>query len=160
MHRPTITSRFEILRGGNNVVNGRMRSLLGPVAAKPQPAVYLTVMDYLVRRRSFLVSALGGTALLPLTARAQQSAPVSPVPAPRDWSGGAPLQYPDPDIIALDKRFGRYIIFNTTIKRLHTGTSWAEGPAWSGEGRYLVWSDIPNNVQLRLLEEDGHISVF
>jgi gluconolactonase len=37
---------------------------------------------------------------------------------------------------------------------------WAEGTAWSGPGRYLVWSDIPNNVQMRWLEEDGHVSVF
>lgn len=37
---------------------------------------------------------------------------------------------------------------------------WAEGPAWNGVGRYLVWSDIPNNVQLRWLEEDGHVSRF
>ncbi len=37
---------------------------------------------------------------------------------------------------------------------------WAEGPAWNGVGRYLVWSDIPNNVQFRWLEEDGHVSVF
>jgi gluconolactonase len=37
---------------------------------------------------------------------------------------------------------------------------WAEGTAWCGAGRYLVWSDIPNNVQHRWLEEDGHVSVF
>jgi gluconolactonase len=37
---------------------------------------------------------------------------------------------------------------------------WAEGPAWNGVGRYLVWSDIPNNIQHRWLEEDGHVSVF
>jgi len=52
------------------------------------------------------------------------------------------------------------MIGNTTIKRLHTGTLWAEGPAWNGVGRYLVWSDIPNNVQMRWVEDDGHVSVF
>jgi len=52
------------------------------------------------------------------------------------------------------------MIGNTSIKRLHTGTSWAEGPAWNGVGRYLVWSDIPNNVQLRWIEEDGRITAF
>ena len=41
------------------------------------------------------------------------------------------------------------MVGNTTIKRLYTGTLWAEGPAWNGVGRYLVWSDIPNNVQMR-----------
>src|SRR5436190_16880 len=37
---------------------------------------------------------------------------------------------------------------------------WAEGPAWNGVGRYLVWSDIANNVQHRYLAEDNHVSVF
>jgi gluconolactonase len=70
------------------------------------------------------------------------------------------VQYPDPDILTLDPRFNRLVVRNTPIRRLHTGTLWAEGPAWNGVGRYLVWSDIPNNVQMRWLEEDGHVSVF
>jgi gluconolactonase len=37
---------------------------------------------------------------------------------------------------------------------------WAEGPAWNGVGRYLVWSDIPNNLQLRWIEDDGRVTVF
>jgi gluconolactonase len=37
---------------------------------------------------------------------------------------------------------------------------WAEGPAWNGVGKYLVWSDIPNDVQLRWIEDDGHVSVM
>jgi gluconolactonase len=116
-------------------------------------------MTSLTNRRSFLVAA--GAALLPAAARAQAlQAPLSPVPTPRNWSGDPPVQYPDPDIVALDNRFRRYIIGNTVIKRLYTGTLWAEGPAWNGAGRYLIWSDIPNNVQMRWLEEDGHVSVF
>jgi gluconolactonase len=113
-------------------------------------------------RRAFLATALSTVALAPAAAQAPAPSqqPVSPVPTPRDWSGQTPVQYPDPDIIALDNRFRRYIVNNTTIKRLHTGTLWAEGPAWNGVGRYLVWSDIPNNVQMRWLEEDGHITVF
>jgi len=79
----------------------------------------------------------------------------------RDYGPNAPpARYPDPDIVVLDKRFAKYKIGNTPIQRLHTGTLWAEGPAWSGGGRYLLWSDIPNNRQLRWLEEDGHVSVF
>ncbi|MBI4623042.1 MAG: SMP-30/gluconolactonase/LRE family protein [Verrucomicrobia bacterium] len=79
----------------------------------------------------------------------------------RDWTGSIPTRYPDPDIIALDKRF-RAKLGNTPIQRLYHSSKmlWAEGPAWSGVGRYLLWSDIPNNVQLRWLEEDGHTSVF
>ncbi len=91
-------------------------------------------------RRSFLAAAVAG--------------------AQRDWTGRTPLRYPDPDILVLDKRFARYKIGNTPIRRLHTGMLWAEGPAWNGVGRYLVWSDIPNNTQMRWLEEDGHVSVF
>src|SRR3984893_15956124 len=78
----------------------------------------------------------------------------------RDWSGQTTVQYPDPDIVALDNRFRKYMIGNTVIKRLHTGTLWAEGPAWNGVGRYLVWSDIPNNVQMRWIEDDGRVTVF
>src|SRR5207253_11415023 len=79
----------------------------------------------------------------------------------RDYGPRAePVRYPDPDIVQLDKRFAKYKIGNTPIQRLHTGMLWAEGPAWCAGGQYLVWSDIPNNRQLRLLEEDGHVSVI
>ncbi len=84
----------------------------------------------------------------------------SAICADRDWSGQSPIRYPDPDIISLDPRFGKYKLGNTAIQRLHTGMLWAEGPAWNGVGRYLLWSDIPNNVQLRRLDDDGHVSVF
>ena len=98
-----------------------------------------------VTRRDFLTTAaLAGAGGL-AHAHAQAPAPISPVPTPRDWARGEPVQYPDPDIVALDNRFRRYILGNTSIKRLHTGTKWAEGPAWCGQGKYLVWSDIPNN---------------
>ena len=104
------------------------------------------------------MTAAASALFVPTAARAQQQ--VSPVPTPRDWSGQNPLPYPDPDIIALDNRFRPYIIFNTPIQRLYTGTLWAEGPAWNGQGHYLVWSDIPNNVQMRWLEEDGRVTAF
>src|SRR5437667_10217127 len=79
----------------------------------------------------------------------------------RDYQQNAsPTRYPDKDILVLDKRFGKYKIGNTSIQRLHTGMLWAEGPAWNGVGRYLVWSDIPNDVQNRWLADDGHVSAF
>jgi gluconolactonase len=99
-----------------------------------------------IDRRSFLTAAALAPAALAQTQR--------------DWSGQQPIRYADPDVIALDKRFEKYRITNTTIQRLWTGALWAEGPAWNGAGRYLVWSDLPNNRQMRWLEEDGHISVF
>jgi gluconolactonase len=105
-----------------------------------------------LNRRSFLAAATAGAALLPKALGAQSG--------PRDWSGKNPSRYPDPDIIVLDKRFAKYKIGNTPIQRMFTGCLWAEGPAWSGEGKYLVWSDIPNNRQLRWMEEDGHVSTM
>jgi gluconolactonase len=113
-------------------------------------------------RRSFLTAAIGTAAAAPLAAQTQTATPppVSPVPAPRDWSRPEPVQYPDPDVVALDPRFRRYIIGNTVIRRLHIGTLWAEGVAWNGVGRYLVWSDIPNNVQMRWIEDDGRVTAF
>jgi gluconolactonase len=59
-----------------------------------------------------------------------------------------------------DPRFGRLINGNAHVERLFTGCKWAEGPAWFGGGRYLIWSDIPNNRMLRYDEADGHVSVF
>lgn len=108
-------------------------------------------------RRAFLGATLLTTTVAPAWGRQQDALPPY---EPRDWSGDSPLPYPDRDIIALDPRFRRYILFNTPIRRHYTGTLWAEGPAWNGSGRFLVWSDIPNNRQLRWLEEDGHVSVF
>jgi len=78
----------------------------------------------------------------------------------RDWSGQNPERYPDPDVVALDPAFEKLIQGNSPIRRLHTGMLWAEGPAWNGTGNYLVWSDIPNNAQMRYLPEDGHVSVM
>ena len=105
-----------------------------------------------VDRRSFLKRTIAAAAAAAL------ARPVSG--AERDWTGKKPVRYPDPDIVALDKRFEKYKLGNTPIQRLHTGTLWAEGPAWNAVGRYLLWSDIPNNRQMRWLEEDGHVSVF
>lgn len=103
-------------------------------------------MRNLLTRRRMLASV---AALFPARAFGQ-----------RDYSSPNPVRYPDPDIVSLDKRFDKYRIGNTPIRRLYTGMLWAEGPAWNGVGRYLVWSDIPNDVQMRWLDEDGHVSVM
>jgi gluconolactonase len=112
-------------------------------------------------RRTFLAAALGAAGVRRAAAQAPAGqAPVSPLPPPRDYSRLEPIPYPDPDIVALDPRFRRYIVFNAPIRRLHIGTSWAEGPAWNGVGRYLVWSDIPANVQMRWIEDDARVTTF
>ena len=104
-------------------------------------------------RRSFLAAAAGAIGVAAAATSAQA----------RDYGPGAePVRYPDPDIVTLDPRFKKYGIGNTPIQRLYHSPNmlWAEGPAWNGVGRYLLWSDIPNNVQMRWLEEDGHVSTF
>lgn len=60
----------------------------------------------------------------------------------------------------IDPRFGALVNGNAKVDQLFTGCKWAEGPAWFGAGRYLVWSDIPNNRQMRYDETDGSVSVF
>jgi gluconolactonase len=80
--------------------------------------------------------------------------------ADRDWSGASPIRYPDPAIRILDPRFKPYALGHTPVQRLYTGTLWAEGPCWFGDGRYLLWSDIPNDRMLRWTEETGTVSVF
>lgn len=69
-------------------------------------------------------------------------------------------RYPDPLIEALDPRFQPYMIFSAAVERLYTGCRWAEGPVYFGDGRYLLWSDIPNNRILKWEEETGAVSVF
>ena len=60
----------------------------------------------------------------------------------------------------IDPRFRRLVFANVHVETLYTGCRWAEGPAWFGAGRYLVWSDIPNDRMLRWDETDGSVSVF
>jgi gluconolactonase len=87
--------------------------------------------------------------------------PVSLQSTPRDWSpGGQPLRYPEPDIVALDPRFRPYMVGNTPMKRLYTGSLWAEGPAWNAAGKFLMWSDVAGNEQLRWVEDDGRVTRF
>ena len=57
-----------------------------------------------------------------------------------------------PDFEILDPRFRGLIAGHTRLEKLFTGCRWAEGPAYFAAGRYLVWSDIPNNRMLRFDE--------
>ena len=60
----------------------------------------------------------------------------------------------------LDGRFKRLIKQTERLELLSTGCRWAEGPAYQAGGRYVVWSDIPNNRMMRYDEIDGHVGVF
>lgn len=64
------------------------------------------------------------------------------------------------DFEVLDPRFEKLVFGNVKVEKLWTGCRWAEGPAWFAAGRYLVWSDIPNDRMLRWDETDGSVSVF
>ena len=68
--------------------------------------------------------------------------------------------YPDPAFETIEPEYGALKIANAGLEQLHTGCRWTEGPVWFGDGRYLVWSDIPNNRMLRWTEETGAVSVF
>jgi gluconolactonase len=123
--------------------------------------------DTLSRRQ--LLLTLGGTVAAAGAAAAQggatlpkQGPPTVVSTPPRDFGpNGAPTTYfSDPDLVFADPAFGALTQGNTTIQRLWTGALWVEGPAWNAQGRYLLWSDIPNNRQYRWLEDDGHVSVF
>ena len=99
--------------------------------------------------RRGLLTSLAAAAVVPALAQ-----------APRDWSGRTPVALSRSRHHRAGQEVRKSKIGNTPIQRLHTGTLWAEGPAWNGAGRYLVWSDIPNDRQMRWLEEDGHVSVM
>jgi len=133
--------------------------------------VFVPETDGSVLRRKLLGgvgAAVGVAALVPRWARAQAASPGPMGPPstitqpPRDFSAnGAPTTYfTDPDVLTVQPAFDGLRQPNAPIQRLWTGALWAEGPAWSSVGRFLVWSDIPNNRQMRWSEDDGHVSVF
>jgi len=65
-----------------------------------------------------------------------------------------------PSFEVMDPRFRKLAYQYVHVDKLYTGCRWAEGPAWFAAGRYLVWSDIPNDRMLRWDETDGSVSVF
>ncbi|HEY4375198.1 MAG TPA: SMP-30/gluconolactonase/LRE family protein [Burkholderiales bacterium] len=69
-------------------------------------------------------------------------------------------RYPDPAVEVLDPSFAQYRIFSAGVERLATGFRWCEGPVWFGDGRYLLWSDIPNDRIMKWEEETGAVSVY
>jgi gluconolactonase len=69
-------------------------------------------------------------------------------------------RYPDPLVRILGPSFTKYRLPLAKVERIATGMRWSEGPVWFGDGRYLLWSDIPNNRIMRWDEETGAVSVF
>jgi gluconolactonase len=116
-----------------------------------------------VSRRAMIAGAATVTAF---GARAQSKAQTGTPPSvitnpPRQWGHHAPPDiYPDPDIIVIDPSFNQYLLGITAIRRVATGFKWTEGPAWSSEGQYLVFSDVQANIQYRYVWETGEVSEF
>src|SRR3954454_10809256 len=69
-------------------------------------------------------------------------------------------RYPDSKIKILDPSFARYRLNNAGVERLAHDLRWSEGPVWFGDGRYLLWNDVPNDCTMRYEEETGAISIF
>jgi gluconolactonase len=62
--------------------------------------------------------------------------------------------------VVLDDRFQRLHIGSACLEKLAEGCRWAEGPAYFPAGRYLIWSDVPNDRMMRFDETSGAVSVF
>lgn len=116
-------------------------------------------------RRAFVTGAAAAV-LMPTAVAAQQSAALGTPPSvisnpPRRWGRHAdPDIYPDPDIIVIDPSFRSLLLGITAIHRVATGFRWAEGPAWSSEGQYLLFSDVQANTQYRYIWDDGRVTPF
>jgi gluconolactonase len=110
------------------------------------------VNDIMNTRRRFLHLSAAAGASLPLasmfTARRAHA----------DWQPSQ--RYPDPAVKVLDPSFARYRLNLAKVERLATGFRWCEGPVWFGDGRYVLWSDIPNDRIMKWEEETGAVSVF
>jgi gluconolactonase len=91
------------------------------------------------------------------------TAALAPLAAAQEWGfpvGPERIRYPSGVWKVLDNRFRKYMIGNTPLRREWSGSLWAEGSAWNGVGRYVVFSDIPNNRQMRWDEVTGQVSLL
>jgi len=86
---------------------------------------------------------------------------IDPSPARAPQASFTPsTRYPDPAIEVLHDSFLSLRLYSASVEQLATGLRWAEGPQWFGDGRYLLFSDIPNDRILRWDECSGTTSVF
>ena len=125
-------------------------------------------------RRGFLATAAGLAATAatmkvasaqPVAPFGQTAAPTLQTPLPLGPLPGA--RYPDARLESMKKTgpsFGPtgFPAFAGTmaVERVATGFRWAEGPVYFPAGRYVLFSDIPNNRIMRFCEDDGHVSVY
>jgi len=88
------------------------------------------------------------------------AAAASAVSASPSFDFKASQRYPDPSVEVLDPSFLKYRLFSSTVEQLGSGFKWVEGPVWFGDGRYLLFSDIPNHRIMRWDEATGNVSVY
>lgn len=111
----------------------------------------------MISDRRQILGLLGATACLPSAARAWRGAPEAQPPSvvtnpPRGWGAEAePVIYPDPDILVVDPSFKELLLGITQIRRVWAKGLWLEGPAWSSQGQYLVFSDVQADKQYRYI---------
>jgi gluconolactonase len=101
-------------------------------------------------RREFLKAGAGVAAMAAMPGALAQT--------PAGWQPSA--RYPDPTVKVVDPSFNRYKLGLAKVERIASNCRWNEGPVWFGDGRYLLWSDIPNNRIMRWDEQSGEVSVF
>jgi gluconolactonase len=70
------------------------------------------------------------------------------------------VRFPDPAVEIVDDRFRPLVVGHEVVERLWTGGRWLEGPVWFGDGRYLLFSDIPNDRMLCWSEVTGEVTEF
>lgn len=129
--------------GGTRLIVLGVRSV--PTTIEVMPAT----RDRLPTRRKFIHHGL------------RMVAAVSAARVTRAFGQWQPSQrYPDPSIRVIDASFTKYRLPLAKVERIASGMRWSEGPVWFGDGRYLLWSDIPNNRIMRWEEETGTVSVF
>src|SRR6266571_5151994 len=101
-------------------------------------------------KREFLKAGAGAAALAAMPRALAQT--------PAGWQPSG--RYPDPTVKVVDPSFGRYKLGLAKVERIASNCRWNEGPVWFGDGRYLLWSDSPNDRMMRWDEETGAVSVF
>ena len=58
-------------------------------------------------------------------------------------------------LTVIDDSFHLTVAADARIEKVAEGFTWAEGPAWIQDGRYLLFTDVPENVLYRWKQGDG-----
>jgi gluconolactonase len=64
-----------------------------------------------------------------------------------------------PEIVRIDSRLDQIVSSDAELEKVADGFAWAEGPVWNQRGKYLLFSDVPNNRIVKWKADEG-TSVF